>query len=179
MARNSKVNTACFQCGKTFKRNVCHLGARNFCSRKCSATGHKKRPILWKGQEKPKCIDCGKPIWYKSKRCGHCCKSGKNSWKWAGGITPVNTKIRMSDQSLEWRKKVFYRDNYTCQHCCSSERTIQAHHIKEFATYPELRFSVENGLTLCKLCHRKHHKIKNLYQNFDPNQFFVRLVRQI
>ena len=32
---------------------------------------------------------------------------------------------------------------------------IEAHHIKERCTYPELMFDVDNGLTLCHECHKE------------------------
>jgi hypothetical protein len=82
--------------------------------------------------------------------------SGKKCHFWKGGITPVNLMLRTSTKYKEWRKKVYERDNYTCQHCGSAGKgNLEAHHIKRFSEYPELRFSVENGLTLCEDCHRK------------------------
>lgn len=54
-----------------------------------------------------------------------------------------------------WRKKVFERDNYTCQECGKSDCEIHADHIKPYSVYAELRYSVENGRTLCVTCHRK------------------------
>ena len=66
--------------------------------------------------------------------------------------------IRMSTANKNWRKAVFSRDNYTCQECGKRGVKINAHHIKPFAVYPELRFLVENGITLCKKCHIELHK---------------------
>jgi hypothetical protein len=83
---------------------------------------------------------------------------GKDHWNWKGGATPKNIMIRMSTANKNWRKAVFSRDNYTCQECGKRGVKINAHHIKPFAVYPELRFLVENGITLCKKCHIELHK---------------------
>lgn len=85
-------------------------------------------------------------------------KLGANHWNWKGGITPVNKLIRNSVEANEWRKAVFERDDYTCQHCGLSKEVsgnLNADHIKPFALYPELRFELSNGRTLCKPCHLK------------------------
>ena len=84
--------------------------------------------------------------------------SGANHWKWKGGITSLNIKLRNSPLYAEWRKIVFSRDNYTCQCCGRKGGALEAHHIKTFAKYPELRFSIDNGITLCKECHKQWHK---------------------
>lgn len=66
--------------------------------------------------------------------------------------------IRSSKEYSDWRKQVFERDKYTCQHCFEKGGQLNAHHIKEFAKYEKLRFRVDNGLTLCVECHKKVHK---------------------
>lgn len=82
-------------------------------------------------------------------------KMGSKNPAWKGGITPINTKIRNSEEYTEWRKSVFERDEYTCQECEEKGGILHADHIKPFAYYPELRLDINNGRTLCLSCHRK------------------------
>ena len=58
----------------------------------------------------------------------------------------------------EWRTAVFKRDNFHCQQCTSTTNEIQAHHIKLWSRFKELRFDVDNGITLCVQCHKLEHK---------------------
>ncbi len=82
-------------------------------------------------------------------------KKGQKSNLWKGGITPVNTMIRASLEYKLWRKSVFERDNYICIWCGQKGGKLSVDHIKPFALYPELRFAIDNGRTLCIDCHRK------------------------
>jgi hypothetical protein len=87
-------------------------------------------------------------------------RSGEKNASWKGGITKENMKIRRSIESSLWREAVFARDNWTCQDCGIKGGELNAHHVKEFCNYPELRFAIDNGVTLCKKCHQKpevHH----------------------
>ena len=59
-----------------------------------------------------------------------------------------------------WRKQVFERDKYTCQSCGKRGGELNAHHIKPYAKYKELRTEINNGITLCLECHRAIHKKK-------------------
>lgn len=86
--------------------------------------------------------------------------SGENHPRWKGGVSSLNHLIRGSAKYLDWRKSVFQRDNYVCASCKSRNgngKTIwlEAHHIKKFQDYPELRYEINNGITLCKECHRQ------------------------
>lgn len=80
--------------------------------------------------------------------------SGRNCHLWKGGITPENKKIRSSIDMRIWRIAVFERDGYTCQVCKKVGVILNSHHIKSFAHYPELRFDIDNGVTLCEDCHK-------------------------
>lgn len=85
---------------------------------------------------------------------------GEKNYRWKGGITSINRKIRTSLEYKLWRKSVFERDKYMCIWCgLISKKGIKvflhADHIKPFALFPELRFAIDNGRTLCKDCHKK------------------------
>jgi len=81
---------------------------------------------------------------------------GKNHYNWKGGVSTEKEKIRHSMEYAEWRRQVFKRDNYKC--VIGGEihgNKLEAHHIKPFSIYPDMIFVVENGVTLCKKCHKK------------------------
>lgn len=87
-------------------------------------------------------------------------RKGAKAYQWKGGVTPINERIRKSFEYSEWRNSVFERDDYTCQECgltSGNGRAVVLHadHIKPFALYPELRFDLNNGRTLCVDCHRR------------------------
>lgn len=63
----------------------------------------------------------------------------------------------------KWRQDVYRRDKYKCK-LCGSKHKIQAHHIKLWAHYPELRFVLSNGITLCK---KHHNEIKGREQQYE------------
>ena len=79
---------------------------------------------------------------------------GEKHPNWKGGISRAYKTGYYSVEYKDWRKQVFTRDNFTCQEC-GDVGYITAHHIKSFAKFPELRFELDNGLTLCESCHSK------------------------
>lgn len=92
---------------------------------------------------------------------------GKEHPAWKHGKSIENKEIRKSIEGRLWRGTVFERDGYLCQmpECDKQERYIEAHHIKKFSKYPELRFDVNNGITLCKKCHSKTKTKEESYEN--------------
>lgn len=67
-----------------------------------------------------------------------------------------NTRQRRSYAYRIWRDEVVNRDK-VCQ-ICGSTLNLNAHHIKPFSKYPELRLDPTNGMALCQLCHRELHR---------------------
>lgn len=89
---------------------------------------------------------------------------GEKSKLWRGGVSSINKIIRASLECKLWRESVFKRDNYKCIWCGTKSNTkkdingkwiiINADHVKPFALFPELRFAIDNGRTLCEPCHK-------------------------
>lgn len=84
--------------------------------------------------------------------------------KKAGCIPPWVKNIseekswRSSRNTVEyriWSENVMLKNNGNCIMC--NNVANQAHHIKNYRKYPELRHELSNGIPLCKCCHLKIH----------------------
>jgi len=97
---------------------------------------------------------------------------GENSSQWKGGITIFNHKIRGLPEYRQWVKDVFRRDSWICQKCGQKGGNLNAHHIiciaeiilenklksiKDALNCKQL-WRIDNGLTLCKECHKLERK---------------------
>lgn len=91
---------------------------------------------------------------------------GSKNPAWKGGITPINAKIRASLEYRLWRKAVLERDKYICIWCGQRQGSLHVDHIKRFSDYPELRFAIDNGRTLCFDCHKTTDTYGNKARNF-------------
>jgi len=96
-------------------------------------------------------------------------QKGEKSHFWRGGITSENNIIRGSLDYTLWRKACFERDNFICQKTGKSGGDLVVHHINNFAEFKELRFSIDNGITLSKKSHKEFHK-KYGYKNNTKEQ---------
>lgn len=61
----------------------------------------------------------------------------------------------------QWQQAVLNRDGSTCQKCGATGVELHAHHIQSYKDFPELRFDLANGLTLCFRCHWAEHTASN------------------
>lgn len=172
------LSKKCKTCGVTFKKLstqsvTSFLNNRIFCSRACHAKWQlgKKLPDSTVAKMKGRIASNKKPLVefnctlckvFVSRLAGVTSKKTKNyfcSTKCANGYrnegkTSLQKTIRESKPYKEWRTSIFTRDDFRCVLCKTGGR-IQADHIKPFALYPELRFNLDNGRTLCIECHKK------------------------
>lgn len=165
---SAPLEKECCVCGATFTKGPsCSIkrwkSKRRFCSVRCKgiasqgSTPHNKAAIAkW-------CIICGAKFEVSPYRavtaqfCSRSClgrtKVNDKAPNWRGGITPINFRIRNSEEYKKWRMTVFQRDNFTCQMCGARGVRLQADHKKLFSAFPKLRFDSDNGQSLCEPCH--------------------------
>lgn len=116
---------------------------------------------MWRGGT-TKCQVCGKTTTgYGGKWCREHWQplKGKDSHLWRGGVTPEIMRVRNSTDMKNWRDAVFRRDDFRCLDCRTRGGRLEADHIKPFCLFPDLRFIVSNGRTLCRKCHRERTRI--------------------
>lgn len=102
----------------------------------------------------------GKKLSEEHKRKISIANGSKKGW-----ITPENFAIRASAEYKLWRKSCFERDNFTCQKTEQKGGKLVVHHINNFANFPELRTSINNGITLSEQAHREFHKLYGIKNN--------------
>lgn len=180
----SGVVKNCLFCGKEYYARPCKISS-TCCSIICA---NKNRAYV----PDRKCIVCGNKYncsnaEFKARNRNTCSLKCRDVLRWNSAeerrlknpntAKSLNNLYRRSAKMNQWRVSVFTRDNYTCQKCGARNGkgrgyiALEAHHIKQFATHPELRFEMSNGMTLCKPCHKaiphlrkvisKHKKLLN------------------
>ena len=158
--RRDDFNTNCLNCNLPFRKRV---AIDKYCSRKCARArqvvskesilqGALKRSGENNSSKRPEVREKLKQMF-----------SGSKSHFWKGGISKENYRLRRTAAYKNWRTSVFTRDNHICQDCGIRGGNLQAHHIKPWNEYPELRFQLDNGKTLCIDCHKQTESFaKNL-----------------
>ena len=182
-ARRFLSNRICLACGQVFRPRTRDQRSCCFdCGRVVTGWANAGRFV----KVKPTCFVCGKPTAKQSKRyCSSTCyrttlvgrkhtddakermsKIQQAIWepKRQPGKRAERKRIRMSREWAEWRTSVFKRDDYTCQWCGRRGGKLHPHHIQKFADYHELRFDVNNGMTLCIECHKTTENYGNRKQ---------------
>lgn len=100
---------------------------------------------------------------------------GPKANNWKGGLRPIYHLVRGCFKYNEWRISVFTRDGFACQECGNTKARFNAHHIYQFkqilddyniktieqALACDALWDIDNGITLCKECHKELHKAMN------------------
>jgi hypothetical protein len=173
------VTVSCAQCGKEQQVIPARAKTFKFCSYACGSAWRSvnytgENSPTYRGGERTKvCQHCDAEFSHRRKRplatfrkqkfCSKACAdaggirhSGPDNGNWNGN---PRTKQRNSKHSA-WARKVISRDRATCRKCGAQNVEMQAHHIKPWKTHPELRWDLDNGLTLCAPCHWHTHNWK-------------------
>lgn len=154
----------CLNCKKEFRAQP---PKQKYCSKKCADTSSEKKLKARKSFAKTQADPIKRKNWLEGIkrrsdspqwRNSEHFKKGKDHPAYKGNNRKTDEAIhRQRYEYAQWRKKVFVRDNFTCQKCGTEDAEFHAHHIKPWADYPELRYEVNNGLTVCKECHETIH----------------------
>lgn len=121
----------------------------------------------------------GQPAWNKGKKWSEEMKSklsklaDKRDWvkeknpNWKGGITSKMDKRRNWRVVKQWRTSCLKRDGFKCLECKSTER-LEVNHIVPIRQIQDLKLlaDVENGITLCRECHKKTYQKEHIYADF-------------
>lgn len=172
LSRYKNPKFLCLECGKEFIFN--QNKNKKFCSYSCFRTFSDKHST----KKELSCVNCGKIFLRnpgeikKAKRhfcsvdCRYDYNKGKNHYEWKENLHDKHYKLALK----QWGIKVKERDQYTCQHCGETNKSLlEAHHIKDRANNPDVKYELNNGITLCITCHAKEHinnkKLYNLIIN--------------
>jgi hypothetical protein len=95
---------------------------------------------------------------------------GEKHWNWKKDrFLIARRQERNNPEYKQWRMQVWLRDKFRCritnQDC---DGKVEAHHILGWQEYVELRYEVNNGITLCHAHHpRKRAEEKRLIPQFQ------------
>lgn len=112
-------------------------------------------------------------------------KKGSIPWNYKGGVASLINMMRTSIEYVTWRNNIFKLNDYTCQDCGERGGDKEAHHAKisfaklrneflqqynQFSIHDDKHilsrlaqnhkpfWDLNNGITLCKKCHKRRHK---------------------
>lgn len=181
----SRIEHDCVMCGVNFRN---HNRKTKYCSHRCFTNKRRKETFS-------NCLKCNIEILHRrsngnrrvrifcSKNCSMSFRMkvtptrywlGKKRLDMRGEQNPMWTPNPKSDPRKlerhqihykEWRRLVFIRDDYTCQKCAVRGVALQADHELSYRLFPELRYEILNGRTLCISC---HVKTSNYGRRRDP-----------
>ena len=134
-------------------------GRRKFCGKKCAYAGRELKALFQTGHADlvpPKSRGHSEETRAKMREVNRRnAKYGPDNPLWQGGAKQKRKQEMRGYQYRDWRNAVFSRDNWTCQFCKIRGGYLEADHIKPWCAFPDLRYDVSNGRTVCRPCHVK------------------------
>jgi hypothetical protein len=95
----------------------------------------------------------GERRFYCSDACKQACPSYNQERYWKKQKPATSREV-----SAYFRQLVLKRDNWICQRCGAGvEAELHVHHIEGAVQQPGMANDLENGITLCKECHKYAH----------------------
>ena len=177
----SKLKVYCQWCKKEFDTcpSKIKFGGGKYCSIRCRILGLTGKPNKRKKVTVIKeCPVCKQEFrcYSQQKFCSNACKYKWRKENWVGKNSPAwkGDKCKKRDERNDslyhwWSSKIKKRDNNKCRinnQDCSGY--CEVHHILPWRDYPELRYEINNGITLCQAHHpRKRAEEKRLIPFFQ------------
>lgn len=165
------LNWKCGSC--EIHLRIIRCRTQKYCSRQCMA---KMQSEQFKGKGNPfygktHTKEFGRKISLRNKSL-----TGEKALRWIKDRSKVVKKQQRNDPAyFSWRRSVWQRDSWKCkisnQDCCGK---IEAHHILSWKEHLELRYEINNGITLC---HFHHPRKRTEEERLSP--YFQNIVSQI
>lgn len=97
-------------------------------------------------------------------------KRGSDHPRWNSDLSNDERRSRRTQEDKEWAALILARSSFRCELCGATGR-LNAHHIKAYASRPDLRTKLFNGIALCVPCHTGFHRTCG-YSGFSEDDFY-------
>lgn len=177
-ANKNQADITCTKCNNNFTVAQYRKDTAKFCSHSCKASFNMsgEKHHQWKGG-KPFCKECG--VLLSSRSRTYCLEhkgllyTAEKNWKWITDRSLLKKQEeRNGNRHKAWSRHVKNRDGWKCKITngdCSGQ--VVAHHILPWRDFIDLRYEVNNGITLC---HFHHPRKRNDEMRLSP--YFQELV---
>lgn len=104
---------------------------------------------------------------------GKSINAGKSNPQYKDGKSYDRWSKRHNLTQRKWAKQVKDRDDYICFACKKRGGRLVSHHLFDYATHPDKRLDIDNGVCLCTKCHTSFHLWNGgQVKPCTPNQFY-------
>lgn len=130
---------------------------------KCGKLAYMRYSNIQQGRT-PRCRECQLKFSYPK---------GSNHYKWNPNISDEEREIRNRGNAFyRWANEIRKQAKYTCIITGKRGRYLVAHHLYNWADYPDKRYDLSNGVCISKKLHDEFHRIYGKGNN-TPEQFYV------